>query len=76
MNTNTNIVWAKIRGGVYAVANGNQKIGTIRGDYRAGFWGYTVEGVKLPQTFDSLREAATVMDRTHARYIAALGLAA
>lgn len=75
MNTN-NIAWTRIRGGVYEVANGRQKIGTIRGDYKAGFWAYTVEGVKLPQTFNSIREATTVMARTHTRYLAALVLSA
>lgn len=56
-----NVVWSKVHAGLYVVTLGDEKLGTVRGDYRTGFWAHLNGGENLNGTFSAPSEAAEVL---------------
>lgn len=52
---------ASVRPGLYHVAVGNHKIGTMRGDYVVGFGVYALDGRRVRGTFATPEQAAEVL---------------
>jgi hypothetical protein len=63
---NVDIVWAKIHAGLYVVARGNEKLGTVRGDYFCGFSAHLNGGERLQGRFDLPQQAVEAPTRIRA----------
>jgi len=61
---------AKIRGGRYIVAEGDEKAGVVTGDYSTGFWAWRNDGSRILDDYDTPTDAAEAIVEDRARILA------